>query len=57
MEEAKALPLERSCTVDRLDLVKIPGELIDWATGKRASIPGDCRALQVRAFRLGDGGA
>ncbi len=57
LQEAKALPLGSSCVVDRLHLVKIPDEVLEWTTGKRATIPEDWRSTVVRVFRLGDRGA
>ena len=57
LQQAKTLPLGSSCVVDKLHLVKIPDEVLDWTTGKRASIPEDWRSTVVRAFRLGGRGA
>jgi len=57
LQEAKALPLGSSCGVDRLHLVKIPDEVIEWTTGTRATIPEDWRSTVVGVFRLGDRGA
>ena len=57
LQQAKALPLGSSCVMEKLHLVRIPEEVLDWATGKRASIPGDWRSTEVREFRLGDRGA
>ena len=57
LQKAKALPRGSSCAVDRLHLVKIPDEVLDWTTGKRASIPEDWGSAVVRVFRLGIRGA
>jgi 2'-5' RNA ligase len=57
LREANTLRLDSTCTVDKLHLVKISGEVLDWATGKRASIPEGSQALEVREFRLRDRGA
>ena len=57
LRQAKALPLGSSCVMEKLHLVKIPDEVLDWATGKRASIPEDSRSTEVREFHLGDRGA
>jgi 2'-5' RNA ligase len=50
--QAKELPLALSLSVDRLHLTRIPDALLEWATGKRASIPGDSESVEVREFRL-----
>ena len=52
LTEARALPLGSSYTVDRFHLMRVPGELIEWTTGKRATIPEDTRITEVREFRL-----
>lgn len=57
LRQAKALPLGSSCVMEKLHLVKIRDEVLDWATGKRASIPEDSRSTEVREFHLGDRGA
>jgi 2'-5' RNA ligase len=57
LRQAKALPLGSSCVMEKLHLVKIADEVLDWATGKRASIPEDSRSTEVREFHLGDRGA
>jgi 2'-5' RNA ligase len=54
---AKALPLPASIWVEKLQLTKIPDVILEWATGKRASIPEDSRIVEVREFRLGNQGA
>ena len=51
--QAKALPLASSIPVEKLSLTKIPDVILEWATGKRASIPEDSRIAEVREFRLG----
>jgi 2'-5' RNA ligase len=53
LQQAKTLPLGSSYIVERLHLVKIPDEVLDWTTGKRASIPEDWRSTAVRVFGLG----
>ncbi len=53
LQQAKALPLGSCCVVEKLHLVEIPDEVLDWATGKRASIPEDSQSAEVREFRLG----
>ena len=53
LQQASALPLGSSCAVDRLHLTKIPDEVLEWATGIRASIPEDAQVVEVREFRLG----
>ena len=57
LRQAKALPLGSCCVVEKLHLVKIPDEVLDWATGKRASIPKDSQSAEVREFHLGNRGA
>ncbi len=57
LQQAKALPLGSSCVVEKLHLVKIPNEVLDWATGKRACIPEDWQFAEVREFSLGNRGA
>jgi 2'-5' RNA ligase len=52
LQEAQALPLGPEYIVDRLHLVKIPSEVIEWTTGKRATIPEDWRSDVVRVFHL-----
>ena len=55
--QAKALPVPARISVEKLQLTKIPDVLLEWATGKRASIPEDSQIADVRDFRLGDQGA
>jgi 2'-5' RNA ligase len=57
LQEARALPQASSCVVDRLHLVKIPDEVLEWTTGERTTLPEDWRSTVVRVFRLGDRGA
>ena len=52
-QQANALSPGSSCTVDKLHLVKISDEVIEWATGNRASIPKDTQAVEIREFPLG----
>jgi 2'-5' RNA ligase len=54
---AKALPLPSSISVEKLQLTKIPGVILEWAAGKRASIPEGSQIVEVREFRLGNHGA
>jgi len=54
---AKGLPLASRIWVEKLQLTKIPDVILEWATGKRASIPEDARIVGVREFRLGNQGA
>jgi hypothetical protein len=51
------LPLDSSCMMDKLNLVGIPDEVLEWATGKRARIPNDTRIIELREFCLVDQGA
>jgi 2'-5' RNA ligase len=57
LQQAKVLPLGSSCVVEKLYLVSIPDELLEWTTGKRASIPSEFRITKRREFHLGDRGA
>jgi 2'-5' RNA ligase len=54
LSKAKALPLPSSISVEKFELTKIPDVILEWATGKRASIPDDSQIVQVREFRLGN---
>lgn len=54
LQQARALPLGSRCVVKKLHLVSVPDELLEWATGQRASIPTDSRITELREFRLGD---
>jgi len=53
LQQAKALPLDSSCVMDKLHLVSLPDEVLEWATGKRASIPTDTQVTDVLDFHLG----
>jgi 2'-5' RNA ligase len=57
LRRAKALPLPSSISVEKLHLTKIPDVILEWATGKRASLPADSRIVEVREFRLCHQGA
>jgi hypothetical protein len=50
--QANGLPTRSSCTIDTLHLVKIPDEVIEWATGRRDAIPEHSQIVEVREFRL-----
>lgn len=52
--QAKSLTLPSSISVEKLQLTKIPDVILEWATGKRASIPEDSHIVEVREFRLGN---
>ena len=52
--QAKELPLPFCISVDTLQLTKIPDVILEWATGKRTSIPEDSRIIEMREFRLCD---
>ena len=52
LQKAKGLPLSSSYVVDMLHLMAIPDEVLDWATGKRVSIPSDSQSIEVREFLL-----
>ncbi len=54
LRQAMALRLDSIFKVDRLELTKISDEILEWATGKRASIPEDSQIVTVREFLLGD---
>ena len=54
LQQAKALPLDSSCVMDKLHLMSIPDEVLEWATGKIASIPSGTHTIELREFRLGD---
>jgi 2'-5' RNA ligase len=53
LHQAKALPLPFSFRVEKLQLTKVSDEVLEWATGKRASIPEGSRAVKAREFLLG----
>jgi 2'-5' RNA ligase len=53
LAEAKELPLDVSLVVERLNLNRVPDEAIEWATGKRASIPEGAQIAEVQEFVLG----
>jgi 2'-5' RNA ligase len=53
MIEAGEMIFEPEHLVDRLHLVSIPDQVIEWATGKRSSIPDDARAECLEIFPLG----
>lgn len=53
LQQAKALPLDSIFRVEKLCLMKIPDEVLEWATGKRAHVPDDSEVLLVQDFLLG----
>jgi 2'-5' RNA ligase len=53
LQQAKALPLHSRFAVEKLHLTKVPHEVLEWATGKRADIPEDSQLVEVREFLLG----
>ena len=53
LQQAKTLPLGSTYLVERLHLVKIPDEVLDWTAGQRASIPEDWLSTEIRVFGLG----
>ena len=53
LQQAKALPLHSRFAVEKLHLTKVPYEVLEWATGKRADIPEDLQLVEVREFILG----
>ena len=57
LQQAKALPLHLSFRVEELQLTKISDDVLEWATGKRASFPEEAQRVEVREFLLGDRGA
>jgi 2'-5' RNA ligase len=52
VREAEALSFDSRSPVERLHLVTLPDEILEWATGGRESIPEECRVTTVREFRL-----
>jgi 2'-5' RNA ligase len=57
LRRAKALPLQSTISVEKLQLNKIPDVVLEWATGKRAKIPKGSKIVEVREFRLCHPGA
>jgi len=57
LQQAKGLPLSSSYVMDKFHLMAIPDEVLDWATGKRASIPSDSQSTEVWEFLLARKGA
>ena len=55
--QAKALPLPSRILVEKLQLTKIPDPILEWATGKRTSIPEDSCIIEVQEFLLCHQGA
>jgi 2'-5' RNA ligase len=53
LQQTNALPLGSSCVLEKLHLVEIPEEILEWATGKRARIPKGSKSTEVREFHLG----
>jgi 2'-5' RNA ligase len=52
MLEAEALDFDLRCCVNRLELVSIPDEVIDWVTGKLTQIRKGVRISRRRSFVL-----
>ncbi len=52
-QRVAALPLGSRYKVDRLHLVAIPDEIIEWATGSRVTIPDGIQVVERREFILG----
>ena len=54
LRDAESLCLDSSWMVRKLHLIKIPDDVLQWAGGERASFSKGSRAVEVRAFRLGE---
>lgn len=52
-----ALQLDSSFIIEELHLIEIPDEILEWATGKRTSIPEDSRIVDVQKFSICHQGA
>ena len=52
MLEVEALDFDLRCRVNKLELVSIPDEVIDWVTGKLTQIPKGVRVSSRRSFVL-----
>ena len=57
LQLGKALQLDSSFKIEELHLIEIPDEILEWATGKRASIPEDSRIVEVQKFSICHQGA
>jgi len=57
LRQAEVLGVSCSSVVETLHLVKIPDEVLEWASGERPSFSKDARVVEVRQFGLGDRGA
>ena len=57
LRQTQALPLPSSVLVEKLHLTTCPDVVIEFTTGKRASLPEDAEMVAVREFRLGHQGA
>jgi 2'-5' RNA ligase len=53
LRRAEALPLSERITVGKLLLTTISDAVIEWTTGRRASLPDDAEEVALREFRLG----
>lgn len=54
LEEAKEEGLDFGCVVDKLHLIKIPADIMEWFGGKRASLAENSRVIKGRQFSLHD---
>lgn len=57
LQLGKALQLDSSFIVEELHLIEIPDEILEWAAGKRTSIPEDSRIVEVQKFSICHQGA
>jgi 2'-5' RNA ligase len=54
LRQADTLPLHWSVRIEKLHLMKISDEIVEWATGERAAIPEDSQCVEVQEFLLAD---
>lgn len=52
--EARALNLDFEFHVNKLHLIELPNEILDWARGKRVDFPRDKKTVTRREFILGE---
>ena len=57
LRRAEGLPVSESILVEKFELTAISDEVVEWTTGKRASLPEDAEDTIVREFHLGRRGA